>query len=250
MTKKKTKKPLSLIEVWKGLSPVDGLPIVCLATGVYRPSQNGKTGPMIQTWIIPQSTPINEARKLGTDRSVCGDCAFRGGACYVDSRPMIRMFKDWKEGKAESLTKHKEAFRGRAIRWGAFGDPALLPFSLVQELNGIAYRWTGYTHQWDKPWCDQRFKAVFMASVETPEQAIDASIQGWRTFRVVPNHDFKIGGLPEIPCPADSAFGPVKTNCLTCGLCDGAGNKPSIVVLPHGGAVAKREALKRVSIDV
>lgn len=242
------KKTVNTIELWKGASPVDGVPIVALATGVYRPSTNSKTGPMIQVWIVPQAMRMTEARKLGLDRSVCGDCAFRSGACYVDQRPVNQVWQRWSEGKAESLSMHRDAFKGRAIRWGAFGDPALIPYDVVKEINGLAWRHTGYTHQWGKPWCDERFRALFMASVDNADKAVEASVLGWRTFRVVKDESFDIYGHKEIPCPADSGFGPIKTNCLACGLCDGAGDKASIVVKAHGGAVAKRVMAKILDV--
>ena len=42
--------------LWEGVSPFDGQPIVCIVTGLSQGSANGKTGTMLQTWILPQGS--------------------------------------------------------------------------------------------------------------------------------------------------------------------------------------------------
>ena len=38
--------------IWQGPSLVDGKPIAVIVTGLNKPSQNSKTGDMLQSWII------------------------------------------------------------------------------------------------------------------------------------------------------------------------------------------------------
>ena len=70
------------IVLYKGPSMLNGDPIVVLAT---IDSANRKTGPLVQTYIVPQMGPLL-ASKRGKDDSVCGKCSRRhslGGDCYV-----------------------------------------------------------------------------------------------------------------------------------------------------------------------
>jgi hypothetical protein len=67
----------STVEVWRGPSPLNGDAIVMLMTGLGRPSQNSKTGPMVQTYIIPQAMAPILAVRSGADESVCGTCPMR-----------------------------------------------------------------------------------------------------------------------------------------------------------------------------
>jgi hypothetical protein len=69
--------------LYKGPSVLDGAPIVVIAT---MSTNNGKTGDMVQTWILRDDVSPLEATKTGQDSSVCGECPHRhylGGACYV-----------------------------------------------------------------------------------------------------------------------------------------------------------------------
>ena len=63
--------------LWRGPSPVDGAPIMCILTGLQSPSVNGKTGPMLQTWIMREDIPPHHAQRGGEDSSVCGGCPLR-----------------------------------------------------------------------------------------------------------------------------------------------------------------------------
>ena len=66
------------VEAWRGLSPVDGEPIVLLMTGLSRSkskqSKNKKTGAMVQTYILKQNEKPTDAIKNGGDESICGMC--------------------------------------------------------------------------------------------------------------------------------------------------------------------------------
>ena len=69
----------------EGPSPIDGEPIVSIAT---LHSNNRKTGDMVQIWILRQDMAPMEAIKSGGDRSICGGCPHRGTgtkrSCYVN----------------------------------------------------------------------------------------------------------------------------------------------------------------------
>jgi hypothetical protein len=51
--------------LYQGPSAIDGKPIVVIATGFASKSNNGKTGDMIQTWIIRQDIAPHLAVKSG-----------------------------------------------------------------------------------------------------------------------------------------------------------------------------------------
>ena len=116
--------------------------------------------------------------------------------------------------------------KGRKIRWGAYGDPAMISPSLVALLNEHAAGHTGYTHQWSQPWA-QWCKGVFQASCDSFAQYLDASAHGWKTFAVVAKGKQSFSGKL---CPAtadnktDIFIELTVLECITCSLCDGASN--------------------------
>ena len=63
---------------------------VIIATGFESPSDNRKTGPMIQIWILVRSMDPVRAIQEGLDRLICGNCVHRGDgagggrSCYVN----------------------------------------------------------------------------------------------------------------------------------------------------------------------
>jgi hypothetical protein len=67
---------------YKGRSPIDNAPIVGIAT---LESKNGKTGNMVQTWILREDMHPLEARATKADRAYCGDCpnAISNGAKHL-----------------------------------------------------------------------------------------------------------------------------------------------------------------------
>ena len=65
---------------YRGKSPIDNAPIVGIATLT---SANGKTGNMIQTWILREDMHPLEARRTGLDRAYCGDCPMHA-ECYIE----------------------------------------------------------------------------------------------------------------------------------------------------------------------
>ena len=229
---------------YRGASVLDGAPIVGIATLA---SNNAKTGPngrgnMVQTWIIREDINPVEASKLGEDASICGACPHRhslGGACYVNigqapnaiwkayqrgAYPFYDVAND--EGRAILAAHH---IHGRAVRLGAYGDPAAIPFEVWQQLLDGVERWTGYTHQARHPRFDARLFRYCMASADTPKQAQKLQANGARTFRV------KTEGAPMLAAELECLSESKGVKCIDCGLCDGASNKaPSIVINVHG----------------
>lgn len=201
-------------------------------------SVNVKTGPSVQTWILRKDKPPHVAQSTGEDKAVCGNCSHRpslGGDCYVVTyQGPNAVWRQWTSNKLQVATVSQIrgiAKRHGLLRLGAYGDPALMPFSLVQELcEGL--RITGYTHQWHmervKP-----YAKYCMASCDSEEECKYAKACGFRTFRVVSQGQAaKVTG--EVVCPA-SAEGGNKLQCVNCCACDGTmtGKKSGIVIKTH-----------------
>lgn len=219
-------------------SPIDGAPIVVVMT---LQSANRKTGNMAQVWILREDESPVEAVKSGLDRSICGDCIHRyrqlpNGkwvrSCYVNvGQAPLSVWRAYKAGNYKMLWTNEAleaAVTGRAIRWGAYGDPAMVEPKMVRWLNRYAASHTGYTHQWRKDFA-QAFRGTFMASCDGFVDYLDATAQGWKTFSVIPKAGAQTAN-PAKQCPA-TVDGSSAT-CLTCKLCDGA--KADIFVTAHG----------------
>ncbi len=205
--------------------------IVAIATGFKRRSANAKTGNMIQIWILNRNVHPVTAQRLGKDKVVCGDCPLRpanGGGCYVNTGyAPAGIWKTYQAGRYPRL-ESTDLFAGRAVRFGAYGDPSKLPLALVQEIAGKAKRWTGYTHQWRNPLL-AGFKSFLMASTDDVDAQIQATAAGWRTFRVAPKgSSWRMSD--EISCPASKEAGH-KVTCEQCGLCNGAQKRVKNVVI-------------------
>jgi hypothetical protein len=231
----KGKAPRGFI-LWEGLSPLDGSPIVCIAT---MKSVNRKTGNMIQTFILRQDVNPVTALKSGDDLSICGNCYHRGSnntvtprrkrSCYVNVGQAPNAV--WNTYIRNVYPKynanvHSKYFKTRRIRWGTYGDGAMLPAELVTYFNDLCISHTGYTHQWREPfaqWC----KGVFMASCDGLQDYIEASSHSWKTFAVVAKNSVAFSGK-QCPATVDNS----QAQCITCNLCDGT--KTDIFVEVHG----------------
>jgi len=231
---------------YRGSSPIDNAPIVGIA--VLR-SKNVKTGDMVQTYIIRSDVHPVDAVNTGKDQSICGSCVHRGNAeenrkrtCYVDhGKSVSAIYKAFRRGSYPDMSRdlsHAAAqLKGRKVRLGAYGDPAMIPADIWYALLSEASDWTGYTHQWKQAFA-QAHRELCMSSSDSIEDRDLARAMGWRTFRVI-----AINAAPkldrEIYCPA-SPEGGNKRQCITCTACDGA-LKPesvSIAILAHGKAAA------------
>ena len=115
--------------LWEGLSPVDGAPIVCIVTGLNKRSANGKTGSMLQIWILRQD--LHPVEAFLTAQSVCGDCVHHGlaqGSCYVNWGQAPRsIWECYRRGGYPPIGDAWHLFNGAVVRLGAAGDPAMVP---------------------------------------------------------------------------------------------------------------------------
>jgi hypothetical protein len=235
------KKPRGLI-LYEGPSKLDGNPIVVIAT---LKTSNRKTGAMIQTWILNKDHNPVEAIATGAADSICGNCPHKlidgKRTCYVNvGQAPNSIYKAYKRGRypvatVQDLQKH---LKGRAIRFGAYGDPAAAPTWIWKTLANIASTHTGYTHQASHKSFDPNLANYVMVSADTPRQAAKYQEKGYRTFRVKTAADgFDVN---EIECLADSdGF-----QCIDCGLCDGNtssrnGGTMNIAITAHGAQAAK-----------
>lgn len=223
--------------VYRGPSAYDGSPIVGIITGLIKPSDNAKTGPMAQLHILVQGEAPHVAQRTGADRGVCGDCAFRPvnvapGAfrCYVKTWRGTRGAWKANKDKPERLRDACDALRHvRGLRLGSYGDPYALPEHVVASLVGASHTHTGYTHAWqrgDASW----LQPYCMASVETELDAWRAWGSGWRTFRTTTARSPRTA-LPriEVVCPHETHG----TQCVDCGLCNGSSTARSVTIPLH-----------------
>lgn len=229
MLRSKSRRPHGIL--WQGLSLVDDGPIVAIATSG---SSNPKTGPMIQIWCLRQDVAPHDARRAGLDRSICGNCAMRA-ACYVvaDFAPRS-VWEAYRAGLYGAVAP--DDFARSVIRWGAYGDPALIPPSIVHACNRVARGWTGYTHQHQQPWA-QWCRGVFMASCESVSQEQRLREAGWGTFRVGRIDGTDIGGAT--PCP----HAETGVTCIECRACDGG---TRAIYVPAHGARARAVPAERL----
>jgi hypothetical protein len=211
---------------YNGPSEIDGKPIKGIVTGTSKDSANPKTGVMLQLTIMPMASKPSEAIKNGDDASVCGDCVHRPllakkagvAPCYVTP---------YQKNGIYGAEYPDSGSRNIPLRLGDWGDPAAIPFETIAGLLDNGH--TGYTHQWRT--CDPRFKAILMASVDSPTEYREATEAGWRTFRVRPESEPIING--EISCPASKEMGN-RVQCKDCMLCQGTGRQAkNITIINH-----------------
>ena len=226
------------VVVYRGPSQINGKPIVAVVTGLKQVSENGKTGQVVQVYILRDGVHPIEALRTGEDDAVCGDCYHRrvggAGTCYVNIVHGPNGVYNAHERDRYPMMSPEDAARllaGKTVRLGAYGDPAAVPLVVWTALLSKADGWTGYTHQWRKPFA-KGLNRFCMASVETERAMRHAQRKGWRTFRIRDTND---PTLPrEIVCPA-SKEGGQRLTCGTCGACNGGRpDKASIVIIAHG----------------
>lgn len=221
---------------YDGPSLIDGAPVIGIAV---LSSVNGKTGNMVQTYILRADQAPLDAIRAGDDESICGDCRHRpalGGSCYVDvSKSVTSVYAAWVRGSYPLLApvNAAAAVAGRVVRMGAYGDPAAIPASIWKRMLRNAAGRTGYTHQWRRAYA-LGLRGLVMASVDTVPERDVARALGWRTFRVR-TADQALGAR-EIVCPASDEGGN-RRQCITCRACDGAERgavQASVAIVVHG----------------
>ena len=246
---------------WEGPSRIDGEPVVLIVTGLDGSSNNPKTGPMAQGWILLRDVSPLAGLSTGADVSICGGCRHRPRdanvdrsrlvngelesygwgrrSCYVNPMGLQTVWRTYREGKYPELDP--DAFDGKLLRMGGYGDPAAVPIAVWQLLLSRCADWTGYTHQW-RNGRFQRLRRYCMASVDTSEEAARARERGWRTFRVLSETD-RAGHVEDV-CPASPEGGHTKT-CAECLQCNGRGwgdeHGPHVAIRAHGSGVVHFE---------
>ena len=211
-------------------------------------TDNPKTGDMVQVWFVLRDVHPVQAVKEGIDfATVCRDCPFASGkGCYVNvGQAPLAVWKAFHRGRYPFLAPadYGRIFGNRRVRFGAYGNPTLLPLPLVDRIARISDGWTGYFHDWRSNPQAQAYGRYFMASTETADSFKAAVAAGFRTFHVSPQ---KPAG--SIECLSDAKG----MTCAECRLCNGRFNsagqafrpmaqreRPSIWINPHGSRSAK-----------
>jgi hypothetical protein len=236
---------------YEGPSEIDGSPIVVIVNKIDDGSKNGKTGAIVQSFIIRSDISPIEALNTGADESICGSCAHRPyliktgeseePPCYVNvGRSVLAVFNAYKRGrytKADPATIAK-ALAGKIVRIGTYGDGAAAPVQMWSQITRYAAGRRGYTHQWDRPDFDvAAWAPLVMASADSIDQAAKANLLGMRVFRVSVGVDVQAG---EAMCPASAEAGK-RSTCAKCTLCSGTSIQArDIVIADHATGHARR----------
>ena len=224
--------PTGLI-IYAGPSLIDDKrrPIVAVAT---LRSENRKTGNAIQVWVLPKRANPLAAVASRLARIVCGKCPLAEDVCYVNlgQAPLMVYRKMRRNGYPVYDDKiHRHLLAGRVIRWGAWGDSAAMPQSLVKFYNRRASGHLAYSHQildgsLSRARSD-RIATTHMASAHSRELADLAHARGYRFFQTVA--DESEAHPSAIECPH------VKVSCSDCLLCQGTSKSArNIYILAHG----------------
>jgi hypothetical protein len=221
--------------IFEGKSPITGDDIIAVIT---LKSTNIKTGNMASMWILHKDLSPIEASKQGKDESICGMCPHRhnlGGACYVTLfQAPLQVWKSYHKGnypKVNDMT----IFEGMSVRFGAYGDPNVIPIDILVQLKSVVKNSTSYTHQWKTESDNESLKAVSMASVDNKEEATLAIENNWRYFRVT-NDISDLDKATEIVCPNTTKG----IQCIDCGLCKGNTIKAKNIVIEVHGSKKKK----------
>jgi len=213
---------------------VNQLPYVVIATVK---TSNKKTGNMIQIWFLLENINPVEAVKLKLDvNSICFGCIFAGGnGCYVNvGQAPLSIWKCFKRGSYASIdpVHYQSIFSGRKVRFGAYGNPTLLPLSIVKAIATVSNGWTGYFHDWKTNPLAKEYARYFMASTETESSYALARSLNYRVFHVSP-----IQPADTMECLAETK----QMQCADCKLCSGLSKSrlPSVWINPHGSKKSK-----------
>jgi hypothetical protein len=232
--------------------------IAVIATGFKSASTNAKTGAMVQIYIILRHESPMDGVKSGNDKLICGGCIHRAKydalgvipgsrRCYVNLGKGARgVHACYARGGYRRIDRSEIAgiFAGLLVRFGAYGDPAMMPKWLVELIAGVARGRTGYTHQWQTAaW----LRPYVMASCDSAADAVRAVAAGWRYFRVAGYGD-TVKAPNEISCPASAEAGK-KTTCSDCRLCNGttANDRRRSIVIQDHSVIARSNPLIQIA---
>lgn len=249
--------------LWEGKAR-DGRPIVAVVTGLDGGSENPKTGPMAQAFLMRARVPPHVAVLNGGDKSVCNDCELRQYTvkrkakrlslrpghkppmCYVTVSNSVRsVYEAYRRGSYGMSTDIPSLVKGKRVRIGAYGNFSNAPLWVTEQLAS-GDGWTLYEHNWAAAHA-QLLRPYAMASVSSVEDKERANRLGWRTFRVRHLDD---PVLPdEVICPASDEAGH-KATCHDCLLCRGTSLKAKNVVIVDHGQTSPSLRAKRFPLQV
>ena len=233
--------------IWQGPSRFDEQEVTAVAT---EDSRNPKTGKMVQIWFIPKYVFFKKRswRARRSRFSVCGFCPLAMLGCYVKLyNAPLQIWKKIKKGGYP--IKPIADFKDRPVRFGAYGEPALMPLTLLSRIARMASGWTGYTRAWtDK--AVKGYRRYLMASVKSPAEKAQANAMGWRTFRIISGVDQRQSD--EILCPGSNEWralhGGKFVTCAQCLLCNGTSalSRRNVAIVGHGDKVGLRDVMRQV----
>jgi len=195
-----------------------------------RSSSNSKTGDMVQLAILPIDNKPTEALKT-RQLPNCSSCAMIT-SCYVNTVSLNAVYDQTVDQAVSAVPAQLRA----PIRLGSWGDPGLLPLSLLQQLIKAAGSHTGYTHLWQD--IAPSYSTVLMASIDhltAKRQGLTVDQlkrlawgAGYRTYTILQP------GEQESSQERSCLYITNNTQCRYCKLCNGAGSKRSITAPLHG----------------
>ena len=232
--------------LYKGISILDNeTPIMVVMSGFTKDSNNTKTGPLVQLYILPVHETPKDTYFSGS-KAVCGDCKYNGNnGCYVRWSNLGSVWKSAKDQPAIPMALSKEFLRGLRVRVGAAGDPAAVTSQVWSELLSTCENYTGYTHQWKQPRF-QQYRHLFMASVDNARENVRADALGWSTFFVTDNEEeAQASGVRCLASAGNTDSHGLPTTCATCMLCNGKSkNRKTITEVIHGASNTLHKARK------
>ena len=151
---------------------------IVICTGLKRKSDNPKTGPMAQTFILKRGTPPTyDSKGAG-----CEGCPVFDGCYVVWHQSPLSVYKAYGRRSYEKYTGSwlDLAKLDTHLRVGSAGEPTKMPAHKWREILGRVKSWTGYTHRW-KQASNLSFRTFCMASVHSVKDMKKANDMGWRT---------------------------------------------------------------------
>lgn len=200
--------------LYEGRSAWNSLPIVVIATFG---SDNRKTGPMVQTWILARDVaPTQVMQSPLLEAAICGTCRHRGGngkprTCYVVvSNAPQQVWHTYQRRGYEPVdwAKFDAQVAWNGLRIDSYGDPMAAPLEMWERAAERACVRTGYTHMWREAPYSERWQRLCMASVDSDAEQVEAASRGWTTYQVGPG--------TGVQCPENKT----RITCQQCGLCD------------------------------
>ncbi len=196
-------------------------------------SDNSKTGNMAGLYVLPIEEKPTDSIKNKTDDKQCGSCPLKGNICYVNPVSTNGVYKS-----SVDLPVALPAATNKPLRFGVYGEPGFIPYTLSDKIAGRFTGWAGYTHAWQD--ITPNHADFLMASIDSISAAqhnmssLDLAKQSWdmgyRSYRIVDS----LSDLHESEraCP-HYTHGVQCDTCLLCSGTQGRG-KINIAAIIHG----------------